>query len=230
MHIYAISDLHLSGEPPSKPMDVFGEHWRDYKKALRANWLRTVSAEDYILICGDISWAMQLEEAAPDLAWLAALPGRKILLRGNHDYWWGSLRQMRQRWGDAFLFLQNGCVQAGEIAVCGSRGWTLPAAEGFGSDDRKIYAREGLRLELSLEAARALQPARIIAALHYPPLTRAGEVTVFTELLERYGVSDCVYGHLHGDAAPKAFTGCSGSVRYHLVSCDAREFMPQLII
>ncbi len=224
MHLYAIGDLHLSGEPPGKPMQIFGEHWRNYRQLLADNWRRSVHAEDYVIICGDISWAMQLAAAAPDLTWLAGLPGQKILLRGNHDYWWESLSKMQQLWGNEFQFLQNNCLLAGTVAICGSRGWLLPSAEGFSAADQKIYAREGVRLELSLQAAAKQQPSRIVAALHYPPLTQPGEKNLFTELLEHYGVSECVYGHLHGDACQNAFNGLSGGVRYTLVSCDSRQF------
>ena len=125
MHIYAIGDLHLSGEPASKPMEVFGEHWRNHKEKVAANWQNTVTAQDTVIVCGDISWAMTLEEAAQDLDWLAQLPGRKLLLRGNHDYWWSSLSKMQQRYGAHFEFLQNDCIMAEDIAVCGTRGWLL---------------------------------------------------------------------------------------------------------
>ena len=120
MHIYAIGDLHLSGEPASKPMEVFGEHWRNHKEKVAANWQNTVTAQDTVIVCGDISWAMTLEEAAQDLDWLAQLPGRKLLLRGNHDYWWSSLSKMQQRYGAHFEFLQNDCimVEAAPAAGC----------------------------------------------------------------------------------------------------------------
>ena len=170
MHIYAIGDLHLSGEPASKPMEVFGEHWRNHKEKVAANWQNTVTAQDTVIVCGDISWAMTLEEAAQDLDWLAQLPGRKLLLRGNHDYWWSSLSKMQQRYGAHFEFLQNDCIMAEDIAVCGTRGWLLPSAESFSDADRKIYNREGIRLELSLQQAHKMQAQQIITAFHYPPL------------------------------------------------------------
>lgn len=170
MHIYAIADLHLSGEPPSKPMEIFGSHWAGHKDKIKAAWLGTVTDEDAVIIAGDISWAMGLKNAVPDLSWLAELPGRKLLLRGNHDYWWNSLVKMQQLFGDSFEFIQNNCIMIGRIAVCGTRGWILPSSENFMEDDGKIYNREGIRLQLSLEAAAAHNPERIIAALHYPPL------------------------------------------------------------
>ncbi len=224
MHIYAIGDLHLSGEPAQKPMEIFGEHWNNYKEKLRTNWLATVVEEDTVIICGDISWAIQLEEAAEDLAWIANLHGKKILLRGNHDYWWASLKKMQAVWGEKFLFLQNGCIMVGDTAICGTRGWLLPSAENFNAEDEKIYKREGIRLELSLEAAKAQNAARIITALHYPPLFAPMEQTVFTELMEKYHVTDCVYGHIHGENHIAVFEQAREGVQYKLVSCDTQEF------
>lgn len=224
MHIYAIGDLHLSGEPPAKPMEIFGEHWLGHKEKIRQNWLAQVTDDDTVIVCGDISWAMQLKEAACDLNWLAGLPGKKILLRGNHDYWWSSVKKMQQLYGDAFQFLQNNCIMAGDTAICGTRGWILPSAEGFTDDDNKIYQREGIRLELSLKEAQKQSPARIITALHYPPLFSADERTLFTDLMENYGVADCIYGHIHGENHVAVYEGGRGGVNYKLVSCDTQGF------
>ncbi|WP_405380255.1 metallophosphoesterase [Phascolarctobacterium sp.] len=230
MHIYAIGDLHLSGEPPAKPMEIFGEHWLGHKEKIKANWLATVTDEDTVIVCGDISWAMGLANAAEDLHWLAQLPGRKLLLRGNHDYWWSSLAKMQQMYGDAFEFIQNDCLLAGTTAICGTRGWVLPSAEGFTEDDEKIYKREAIRLEMSLQAAQKLQPERIICALHYPPLFAADERTLFTDLMEKYGVTNCVYGHIHGENHVLTFEGERDGVTYKLVSCDTQGFQLTKII
>lgn len=230
MHIYAIGDLHLSGDPPQKPMEIFGEHWLGHKEKIKTNWLATVQPQDTVVVCGDISWAMGLENAAPDLAWLAQLPGRKLLLRGNHDYWWASLAKMQRLYGRDFEFLQNNCLLAGDTAICGSRGWLLPSAEGFTPDDEKIYKREAIRLELALQQAAAPKPARIVAALHYPPLFAPDERTLFTDLLEKYGVQYCVYGHIHGENHARPFEGCRNGVQYKLVSCDTQGFALTRII
>lgn len=230
MHIYAIGDLHLSGEPPTKPMEIFGEHWLGHKEKIRQNWLATVTDDDTVIVCGDISWAMQLNEAACDLNWLAALPGTKILLRGNHDYWWASVKKMQQLYGDAFQFLQNSCIMAGDTAICGTRGWILPSAEGFTDEDNKIYQREGIRLELSLKEAQKHSPRRIITALHYPPLFNAEERTLFTDLMERCGVSDCVYGHIHGENHVTVYEEARSGVHYKLVSCDTQGFQLYRIV
>lgn len=230
MHIYAIGDLHLSGEPPTKPMEIFGEHWLGHKEKIKQHWLETVTADDTVIICGDISWAMSLEGAAQDLDWLAQLPGRKLLLRGNHDYWWTSLAKMQQRFGEHFEFLQNGCIILGDIAVCGTRGWILPSAENFTPEDEKIYKREAIRLELSLQAAIKEQAATIITAFHYPPLFAPTEQTAFTDLLEKYNVQHCVYGHIHGENHVITFEGERAGINYKLVSCDTQDFRLYKII
>jgi uncharacterized protein len=230
MHIYAIGDLHLSGEPPTKPMEVFGLHWQGHKQKIADNWQQQVTDCDTVIICGDISWAMSLEAAAQDLDWLAALPGRKLLLRGNHDYWWGSLSKMQQRYGKSFEFLQNDCIMLDDIAVCGTRGWILPSAEGFSEEDVKIYKREGIRLELSLKQACAHHPQQIIAALHYPPLFSRTEHTCFTNLMHQYSVNHCVYGHIHGENHVTVFEGIRENISYKLVSCDTQGFALHKII
>lgn len=224
MSIYAIGDLHLSGEPPKKPMEIFGEHWLAHKEKLQSNWLATVTNEDTVIICGDISWAMQLREAEEDLLWLAQLPGKKILLRGNHDYWWTSLKKMQALYGNHFQFLQNNCIMIDDVAICGTRGWILPSSDNFTEDDNKIYQREGIRLELSLQAAQANRAKHIIVALHYPPLFAPTETTIFTDLLERFQARACVYGHIHGENHLSVFEEERNGVQYKLVSCDTQSF------
>lgn len=229
MHIYAIADLHLSGEPPTKPMDVFGEHWHEHKQKIAANWLATVQAEDYVIIAGDISWAMIFAEAAKDLNWLAKLPGRKILLRGNHDYWWTSLSKMRKEYEGVYYFLQNDSLNitldnGQTVAICGTRGWLLPSAEKFTDEDNKIYTREGIRMELGLQQAQKTNPSILIQALHYPPLFNSEEHTIFTDLMEKYNVQYCVYGHIHGENHITTFEGTRLGISYKLVSCDTQGF------
>ena len=220
MAVYAIADLHLPAK--QKPMDVFGEHWKDHFQRIREDWLARVAAEDLVLLPGDISWAMQLEEAMDDLRSIAALPGTKLLLRGNHDYWWSSIGRVRRAIGEGMLALQNDSVLIDGRLYAGSRGWTLPGPE-FSEDDLRIYNRERLRLEMSLQHARRRdEQAPITAVMHYPPLT--DDEPGFSDILERYGVTDCVYGHLHGPAIYGAVRGQRGSVRYHQVSCDGLGF------
>lgn len=208
-------------------MDVFGPHWERHFERIAEDWRARVAPEDAVLIPGDISWAMQLSAAAKDLAVIGALPGRAVILRGNHDYWWTSLAQLRAALPEGMYAVQNDALDAGEYVFCGTRGWTIPAAQGGDPQDEKLYRREEMRLELSLQAAERLAAGRpVVAMMHYPPVTpetlRAG--TAFTRLLSRYGVSRCVYGHLHGQSIRRGFCGEYGGVRYDLVSCDALGF------
>ena len=210
-------------------MDIFGDHWEDHFSRISQDWRTRVRADDTVLIPGDISWAMQLAAARPDLEAIGGLPGRKVILRGNHDYWWSSLKKMQTATENNFSFLQNNFFTCGTTAICGSRGWLLPSSDNFNADDAAIYRREGLRLEASLEAARQAGYSDIIAALHYPPLYDAANESVFAELLERYGVRHCVFGHIHGSDASMVFEGIRNGITYKLVSCDTQGFIPQLV-
>ncbi|MFY9384162.1 MAG: metallophosphoesterase [Dethiobacteria bacterium] len=230
MAIWAIADLHLSHDR-AKPMDIFGPCWENHAEKIAANWRRLVGGDDLVIVAGDISWAMQLSEAAADLNWIASLPGRKLLLRGNHDYWWSSISKVRAALPPGMAALQNDHYDFEDWAICGSRGWICPGEEGFDSEhDEKIYRREIGRLELSLESARLAGRERIVAALHYPPFNRQGSPSGFTELLERYGVSYCVYGHIHDEGRDRLFQGERGGVNYIFVAADGVDFTPVRVI
>ena len=220
--LFAIADLHLATDPSiaDKSMDMFGGAWVGHAARLRDIWLRLVEAEDVVLIPGDISWALKLEGAKADLAWLDALPGTKVLIRGNHDLWWSSMKKMRGLY-ESVLFIRNDSIEFENFVLCGSRGWICPGEPDFSeADDRKIYERELLRLEMSLTSAAACGK-QIIAATHFPPMNRKAEPSGFTELYKRFGVKTAVYGHLHGVgaflAAPE---GCIDGIEYRLVSLD----------
>ena len=220
MAVYAIADLHLPAK--QKPMDVFGEHWKDHFHHIRQDWLERVKPGDLVLLPGDISWAMQLEDALDDLNSIGELPGEKLLLRGNHDYWWSSIGRVRRALPEGMFALQNDSFLFRDRLYAGSRGWMLPGPEAS-VDDVRIYNRERLRLEMSLQHARRRdETAPIAVMMHYPPLTE--ESPGFSDLLEQYGVTDCVYGHLHGPAIYGAVRGQRGGVRYHQVSCDGLGF------
>ncbi|HOL15449.1 MAG TPA: metallophosphoesterase [Bacillota bacterium] len=230
MAIWAIADLHLSHDR-AKPMDIFGPCWENHAEKIAANWRRLVGGDDLVIVAGDISWAMQLSEAAADMNWIAALPGRKLLLRGNHDYWWSSISKVRAALPPGMAALQNDHYVFEDWAICGSRGWICPGEEGFDSEhDEKIYRREIGRLELSLESARLAGRERIVAALHYPPFNRQGSPSGFTGLLERYGVSYCVYGHIHDEGRDRLFQGERGGVNYIFVAADGVDFTPVRVI
>ena len=225
MAVFAISDLHLPARV--KPMDVFGEHWKNHFERIRADWRDRVRAEDLVLLPGDFSWAMHLEEAIEDLNSVAALPGSKLLLRGNHDYWWSSIGRVRRTLPEGMYALQNDSMLLNGRLFAGSRGWTIPGPD-TEADDLRIYNRERLRLEMSLKSARAKDgDMPITVMMHYPPLTE--DQPGFSDILERYGVSDCVYGHLHGSGLYGAVRGERRGVRYHQVSCDGLDFRLYLL-
>lgn len=224
--LFAIADLHLPGGQ-KKPMDVFGIHWKDHFEQISRDWKERVAEEDVVLIPGDISWAMQLSEVLPDLYSIAALPGRIILLRGNHDYWWGSLCQLRAVLPENMHAIQNDAFDLGFCVICGTRGWEIPPEKGADPQDVKIYRREVGRLRLSLLAAKRISEGRpIVAMMHYPPLfpEMKEQGTEMTRILSEAGVSRCVYGHLHGPHTRKGLHEIIDGVRYDLVSCDSLGF------
>ena len=229
MALFAIADLHFAFSV-DKPMDIFGENWKNHSEKIISSWKEHITEEDTVLLPGDLSWGMRIDEAAADLDVIYSLPGRKILLGGNHDYWCSSLSKMQQRYGAHFEFLQNDCIMVEDIAVCGTRGWLLPSAESFSDADRKIYNREGIRLELSLQQAHKMQAQQIITAFHYPPLFARTEHTCFTNLMLRYGVQHCVYGHIHGENHIPVFEGLREGINYKLVSCDTQGFQLYKVI
>ncbi|MDD6044971.1 MAG: metallophosphoesterase [Clostridia bacterium] len=227
MKLFAIGDLHLS-HASDKPMDVFGPAWDNHASRIGEAWRKTVADEDVVLIPGDISWAMQLGEAKADLDFIAALPGKKILLRGNHDYWWTSLSKVRAMLPEGMYALQNDAVDIGGAIIAGSRGWICPGSAGFDEDtDQKIYDREVIRLGMSLE--RAGEGERIIAMLHYPPFNEKRNSSAFTHLFERYNVERVIYGHLHGKSCRSAFEGTREGIEYTLCSADHIGFAPKFI-
>ena len=229
MKVFAIGDLHLPGGD-KKPMDVFGPHWERHFERICEDWRARVTPEDLVLIPGDISWAMQLSAAREDLLSIAALPGTTLILRGNPDYWWASLTQLRDLLPANMHAVQNDAYDAGTCVICGTRGWTIPPANGADAQDEKIYRREALRLGLSLDAAQRIARGRpIVAMLHYPPFNERQEDSAFTALFEKYGVQRVVYGHLHGPGTRYAFNGTRNGVSYQLTSSDAIDFSPRLI-
>lgn len=222
MKVYAISDLHLSISTP-KPMDIFGGAWENYLEKIVEDWNKKVSDDDIVLIAGDISWAMKLEDAKLDLEWISKLKGKKILIRGNHDYWWKSVSSIRSILPENMFILQNDSILLNNIIFCGTRGWTVPEYKGSQTEeDKKIYDREVLRLELSLKSAKEKQQndEPIIALIHYPPFNSKLENNEFTKLFEEYGVTTVIYGHLHGKDAKTILRLIKNDVTYYLTSCD----------
>lgn len=227
MKVFAIGDLHLSGGT-DKPMDVFGPAWQNHGERIASAWANSVSQEDIVLLPGDFSWAMHLNQVQADMEWLAALPGTKLMIRGNHDYWWNSVTRVRAALPPSMFVLQNDYFTFRDLHVAGTRGWICPGSAVFSGDDQKIYDREVLRLGLSLSALPS--GGRRIAMLHYPPFNEKRAPSGFTEQFELAGVELVVYGHLHGRSCKGGFEGVLNGVEYKLVSADHIEFKPKLIL
>ncbi len=224
MALYAIGDLHLS-LGSDKPMDVFGGRWSGYVDKLREGFAG-LTEEDTTVLCGDLSWGMSLAEAREDFLFIDRLPGRKIVLKGNHDYWWSTASAAYKFFAangiSTIEILNNNCLLYGETALCGTRGWFYEEERGS-EHDRKIMLRELGRLEASLKAAGEREK---IAFLHYPPKFAAYECPEILEMLGRHGVKECYYGHIHGKGCSAAFRGVKNGVKYELVSADQLMFRP----
>ena len=221
MKIFAISDLHLSINNP-KPMDVFGERWEGYVEKIFDDWKQKVTDDDVVLLAGDFSWAMKLQDALADFDLLKSLPGKKVIIKGNHDYWWPSISVLRQALPENIFALQNDAIKFDDVIVCGTRGWTVPEpGESQSSEDEKIYKREVIRLELTLQAAQKLQTngEKIVCMMHYPPCNFRREASGFTTLIEKYNVNAVVFGHLHGYKKIQTKFVLNG-IDYYLTSCD----------
>ena len=198
MKVFAIGDLHLSINNP-KPMDIFGPVWEGYLESIEADWEEKVTDEDIVLIPGDISWAMKLSEAKIDLDYIGGLKGKKIIIKGNHDYWWSSISELRSTLKNETYALQNDAIKFGNIIICGSRGWIVPD-NGFKTEqDEKIYRRELIRMELSLKSAEFLRQEgdKVIVMTHFPPFNYRLQDNEMLQLFEKYGVNSVVFGHLH---------------------------------
>ncbi len=224
MKIYAISDLHLSlcGD---KPMDIFGAKWDDYLNKIKADWEERVSDDDVVLISGDISWAMELDGALKDIDFIAKLKGKKILIRGNHDYWWQGITKLRGLLPKNIYALQNDAVKIGDVVFCGSRGWAVEGSPDFHEHDKKIYLREVERFKLALKDAEKLREEgdKLICLIHYPPFNVRRETSLFTKLFEEFNVDKVVYGHLHGKDVKTYLNTSINGVEYILASCDIVE-------
>ena len=228
MALYAIGDLHLCLGAP-KPMDIFGGNWTGYMEKLKEG-MSVITEKDTTVLLGDLSWALSLEESAADFAWINEIPGRKILLKGNHDYWWSTAAKFRKfceanRFSDMEI-LNNNCFEYDDWAICGTRGWFFEE-ERSGTHDEKVFRRELCRLEASLKAAGEKQK---LVFLHYPPKYKGYECREILELLEEYEVRRCFYGHLHGGSHRLALEGLWDGVEYRLVAADYLNFKPYKVI
>lgn len=226
MALFAIGDLHLSFNT-NKPMDVF-EGWTDYVTRLEREWQSKVTDEDTVVIAGDISWAMTIEEAVLDFKYIERLKGRKIILKGNHDYWWNSKKKICEMFEKngikSIEILQNNSFEYNGISICGTRGWISENGE---PADAKILAREALRLEMSITSAKS--NSEKIVFLHYPPIFLNDYNYSIIEVLQKHNIKRCYYGHIHGKGCFSAFNGVADGIEYRLISSDYLKFSPLLI-
>ena len=222
MKIYSISDLHLDINN-TKPMDIFGPVWHDYLDKIIADWNSKVTDDDVVILAGDLSWAMKLNEVEKDFEIFKQLKGTKIIIRGNHDYWWSSVSKVREKLPEKTYALQNDAIKIDEYIFCGNRGWLIPEGKLDTEENQKLYAREVIRAELSLQSAKKLQTnnEKIVFITHYPPFNNKIEPSEYTRLIEESGVSIVVFGHLHGYVNPKMLYNEINGVKYYLTSCDA---------
>lgn len=231
MALYTIADLHLACSV-DKPMDIFGGRWQDYMKKIEPRWCALVKPEDTVVLGGDLSWGIDFQQAKADFAYIDRLPGRKILLKGNHDLWWNTMRKMlafvSENGFQNIEFLFNNSFLYEDIAICGTRGWFFEE-EFKEANDEKIFRRELLRLETSLKAGQASGARQIYCFLHYPPIYtnfRCGEII---SLMQRYNVTRCIYGHLHSDSLRWAVEGMHDGIEFILASGDHVDFTPVLL-
>lgn len=229
MSIYVIADLHLSFKNP-KPMNIFGDNWENHEEKIKNDWIKKVTDKDVVILPGDFSWAMNLEDAKPDFEFLNNLPGKKLLLKGNHDYWWTTLKKMREYVTENnfntidFIFNNSYCYE--DKIITGTRGWTLNDLEGKG----KILNRELGRLEISIQEgiAKYGEDKPIFVFMHYPPITNTAILNhfelKFVEIMKKYKVQRCMYGHLHSHSHKDAIEGMVEGIQFNLVSGDYLDF------
>lgn len=228
MRVFAIGDLHLEGGT-GKTMERFGENWRNHDEKIFNAWDKIGQDDDLLLVVGDSSWAMRIEEAQPDLDRIGNMHGTKLLFKGNHDYWWQSSAKMARVLHPSIKIIQGNSLIINRVAIAGTRGWVCPNDAWFEPQDEKIYEREVLRLKSALDSLKGRKSDfdSLIVALHYPPTNSRHEPSGFTELIDAHQADACVYGHLHGEESiNSALTGWRGNTYHYLVSADSIDFTP----
>lgn len=227
MSIFTIADTHLSLSD-DKPMDIFGG-WQDYVSRLESNWKSLITDEDTVVLPGDISWAMSLEGALEDFRFIHNLPGKKIILKGNHDYWWNTKRKM-DTWLenenlDTISILHNNAFKVGDYVLCGTRGWFYDAETGA---DMKVLLREASRLDMSIQEGKKLGD-NLIVFLHYPPVMQSQKCQEIFDVLKKHDIKRCYYGHLHGESTRHSVNDAVDGIKFSLISADFLGFCPQLV-
>ena len=237
MAIFALADLHLCLSCPDKSMEICWSSWENYVSRIKENWEETVTSEDTVLIPGDISWATYIDKAEEDFRFISDLPGRKLLCRGNHDYWWTTIKKMEDFFdekGFDLEFVRTNVIEAEDCLISGTRGWMIESRDSIeGSENKKIYERERLRIGMCIDKLNEADPdhaKKHILMIHYPPITAKREFTEFAEMISEGQVDICVYGHLHGRSHSKAFEGDFGGTEFICVSSDYVGFKPVKIV
>lgn len=227
--IFTIADLHLP-LGIDKPMDVFGQSWENYVERLQANWQSVVGEKDTVVIPGDFSWATYIEQSKRDFDFLESLNGRKIILKGNHDYWWTTMTKLdefvKKNGYNTISFLHNNAYEAEGISICGTRGWLCPGCSGYKESSEKYFNREVARLEISLKTATTDEK---YVFTHYPPMSNMYQCNAFVDMMKKYNVKKCFYGHLHGKSHDFRLSEEYDGIKYFLVSSDFLSFMPKRI-
>lgn len=231
MNLFAISDLHLSFNS-HKPMGIFGDKWVNHFDKIWKNWNELINEDDYVLLCGDLSWGMNLKEAMDDLDFIHSLPGKKILIKGNHDFWWSSINKLNSLYED-IKFIQNNYIPFKDYAICGSRGFNIEPSENQCKEDHlKILEREKIRMRLSLDSAVKDGYQKIIYMIHYPPFSPNNELqykNIFIDILNEYNVHKVIYGHIHNNFDKFSYRIIDNK-EYYLTSCDYLNFIPLRIL
>lgn len=240
MAVFVIADLHLDTATNQKSMEIFGNRWQDYMEKIKVNWTRVVSDNDTVIVPGDISWALSTEDSIPDLKWIDSLPGKKLIMKGNHDFWWSTAAKLTRLFEDngitTIQLLYNNAAEVENYIVAGSRGWfvdkSIQPTKSVNADHEKIINREVIRLRLSLNAAKELQKQtgkEIIAFFHFPPVWGDFECTEILEVLKEYNISRCYFGHIHGCYAQGAVFKWE-NIEFRMISADFIGFIPQIIV
>ncbi len=230
MSLYVIGDLHLCKGNPDKTMSIFGG-WEDYQERIERNWLDTVNFDDTIVLAGDISWGMSLQDAAEDFKFIDRLPGTKIILKGNHDYWWTTMKKMQDflktEGFSAIKILHNNHFKYGEYGICGTRGWVNIPGE---DQDEKVLRREVQRLETSIKSALS-ENLKPLVFMHYPPIFASNFNYDILEILYRYNIGECYYGHIHGRSAHDlCIKNTYDDINFHLIAGDYLQFAPEKVL
>lgn len=228
MSIYAISDLHLSFDG-DKPMDIFGKHWENHQDKIKENWKKIVTENDLVILPGDFSWATYIEEMYKSFEYLENLPGKKVLLKGNHDYWWGTITSMKKYLKEnnfkTIDFIYNNAFNYENVIILGTRGWNIDSTD---EENKKILNREIERFKLSIKYAKEnfnFENNIKIACLHFPPI-KGENKSKFLEIMEENKIDMCIYGHLHGESQKEIIEGNIDGIELKMVSCDYTNFKP----